>query len=152
LSAITLGPVEPGTKVGPVVAAGVALGHPLQALQAIKAGMRRYHRARKAQPFDPLSYKARSLNGIWATAPYLHNGSVPNLWQLLQPVSGRDNVFYVGSYEFDPKHVGFLSTAETNGFRFDAQLPGNSNAGHEYGTHELTDEQKWELIEYLKTL
>jgi cytochrome c5 len=147
-----LGPVEPGTKVGPVVAAGVALGHPLQALQAIKAGMRRYHRARKAQPFDPLSYKARSLNGIWATAPYLHNGSVPNLWQLLQPVSGRDNVFYVGSYEFDPKHVGFLSTAETNGFRFDAQLPGNSNAGHEYGTHELTDEQKWELIEYLKTL
>jgi hypothetical protein len=147
-----LGPIEAGTKVGPVVAAGVALGQPLQTLQTIKAGMQQYLWARKAQPFDPLSYKARPLNGIWATAPYLHNGSVPNLWQLLQSVTKRDKVFYVGSYEFDPKHIGFLSTSEANGFRFDTQLLGNSNAGHEYGVDEITDEQKWELIEYLKTL
>lgn len=54
----------------------------------------------------------------------------------------------MGSSEFDPVNVGFDSTG---GFHFDTRLPGNSNAGHTYGT-QLTDDQKWALIEYLKSL
>ena len=100
-------------------------------------------------------YKARPLNGIWATAPYLHNGSVPNLWELLKsPDAGdastrRSNEFFVGSKQYDPVHVGFRS--DQGPFRFDTTLPGNSNSGHDFGT-DLEAEQKWALIEYLKTL
>jgi mono/diheme cytochrome c family protein len=100
-----------------------------------------------------LEYKARPLNGIWATGPYLHNGSVPNLYQLLLPSDQRAASFSVGSREFDPKHVGFRSDAGP--FQFDTSLPGNSNKGHEgrpYGTDRLTDEERWQLVEYLKTL
>lgn len=90
-------------------------------------------------------YKGRTLNGIWATAPYLHNGSVPNLYELFLPSCNEDEVksgkecrsnkFTVGSREFDPVTVGLVSkeTAEYPGlFEFDASLPSNSNAGHEY--------------------
>lgn len=143
------GPEAPGTKVGPAVAAAVALGQPFATL---KAGLREYLLVRNAARFDPLSYKARPLNGIWATAPYLHNGSVPNLWQLLQPAAQRDKAFYVGSYEFDPRSVGFVNRPDSGQFKYDTALPGNANGGHEYGTRELTEEQKWELLEYLKTL
>lgn len=100
-------------------------------------------------------YKARPLNGIWATAPYLHNGSVPNLYELLLPQAERSSTFYVGSREFDPINVGFVSTAQANGdrmFKFDTSLSGNSNAGHEYGTTELTKAERLELLEYMKTL
>lgn len=95
------------------------------------------------------TYKARPLNGIWATAPYLHNGSVPNLWELLQAPDKRVKTFYVGSREFDPKQVGFESHPAH--FKFDISVPGNSNSGHSMGT-KLTEDEKWELIEYLKTL
>ena len=97
------------------------------------------------------AYKARPLNGIWATAPYLHNGSVPNLWQLLQPPAARVREFYVGSRAFDPVQVGFAIESFPGGFQFDTSLRGNSNSGHDYGT-ALADAQKWELIEYLKSL
>src|SRR6202451_2931988 len=114
--------------------------------------------------FDSLGlYKARSLNGIWATAPYLHNGSVPTLYDLLLPASRvkndpadmtyRPQKFMVGSREFDAKRVGFRNDpAEYSGFLFDTTLPSNSNAGHEYGTRSLTDDQRWDLVEYLKSL
>src|SRR5690625_3270750 len=69
-----------------------------------------------AQPYNSLlSYKARPLNGIWATAPYLHNGSVPTLYDLLLPAKRPDDPedgeyrpdeFMVGSREFDPIKVG----------------------------------------------
>jgi hypothetical protein len=98
------------------------------------------------------AYKGRPLNGIWATAPYLHNGSVPNLWQLLTPEDLRVKEFYVGSREFDPKNVGFVTDKSEGSFRFDTTLVGNSNKGHTYGTQELTEDQKWELIEFLKSL
>jgi mono/diheme cytochrome c family protein len=100
-------------------------------------------------------YKARPLNGIWATAPYLHNGSVPNLSELLKPASADDpndqrvQKFFVGNREFDPTHVGYQSNEGP--FEFDATLAGNSNAGHEFGTH-LNHDQRLELIEYLKSL
>lgn len=100
------------------------------------------------------AYKARPLNGIWATAPYLHNGSVPNLYELLLPQEDRSAVFYVGNREFDPVKVGYVSNPEISDislFEFDTSLEGNYNYGHEYGVN-LTDDQKWELVEYLKTL
>ena len=97
------------------------------------------------------AYKARPLDGIWATAPYLHNGSVPNLFQLLLPAKDRVKKFFVGAREFDAVNVGFVS--ETGAFEFDTALPGNSNAGHDrYGTDNLSDEQRWQLVEYLKQL
>lgn len=53
-------------------------------------------------------YKARPLNGIWATAPYLHNGSVPTLHDLLLPPQQRPKTFRVGCREYDPDKVGFV--------------------------------------------
>ncbi len=94
------------------------------------------------------------LDGIWARGPYLHNGSVPSLWALLQPVENRPVAFYRGYDVVDPKNVGFISDgleAAKVGFRVDTAVPGNSNAGHTYGT-ALSDTQKWDLVEYLKTL
>jgi hypothetical protein len=130
------------------VAVGTILG---QKAHAIEAGIDDYLKIKRAQTFEPRSYKARPLNGIWATAPYLHNGSVPNLWQLLQPADKRVKEFYVGSREIDPVNVGLDAAPYPGGYKFDTTLPSNSNAGHTYGT-TLTDDQKWALIEYMKTL
>jgi cytochrome c553 len=99
---------------------------------------------------DILGYKGRPLNGIWATAPYLHNGSVQNLAELLNPAK-RAQVFWVGNREYDPVNLGYVST-ENVGSKFDTSLPGNSNKGHDYGTSALTDHQRKALLEYLKTL
>jgi cytochrome c peroxidase len=99
-------------------------------------------------------YVATFIDGLWARAPYLHNGSVPTLWDLLQPAPARTAAFYRGYNVYDQKNVGFISSgaeAEKLGFRYDTSVPGNSNAGHEYGT-TLSDQEKWDLIEYLKTL
>lgn len=107
-----------------------------------------------------LSYKARPLDGIWATAPYLHNGSVPTLYHLLLPAKQRPTVFWTGSREYDPKYVGFVwdrRVASTD-FEFrsvDAQgkpVDGDANIGHEYGAEQLTEADRWALVEYLKTL
>jgi hypothetical protein len=98
-----------------------------------------------------LAYKARPLDGIWATAPYLHNGSVPNLYQLLLPAKDRVKKFFVGSREFDPVNVGFTFTEQPGTSLLDTSLKGNSNAGHDtYGV--FTETQRWQLVEYLKTL
>lgn len=109
----------------------------------------------------PLAYKARPLAGIWATPPFLHNGSVPNLYQLLLPAAQRDKTFYTGSREFDPKYVGYSTAPFEGGFEFRTTDVGNSNAGHEFRNAppgngvigpELTDDERWAIIEYLKTL
>jgi hypothetical protein len=101
-------------------------------------------------------YANQPLDGIWLRAPYLHNGSVPTLRDLLNPASQRPRLFYRGYDVYDPKNVGFVtSRAEENGhqyFQFDTLRPGNGNAGHEgrvYGT-ELPPADKDALIEYLK--
>ena len=107
-----------------------------------------------AAPFESLrSYKARSLNGIWATAPYLHNGSVPTLYDLLLPAERRPQKFMVGSRELDPRKVGLKHGVDDyKGFLFDTTQPANSNAGHEYGTRAMSEDDRWDLVEYLKTL
>jgi len=106
-------------------------------------------------PDAKLVYKARPLNGIWATAPYLHNGSVPNLWSLLQTEDDRPISFWVGSREFDPVNVGYETSSGLNEFKVNDEQgqvrDGNSNRGHEFGT-QWSDEQKWAVIEYMKTL
>lgn len=100
-----------------------------------------------------LAYKARPLDGIWATAPYLHNGSVPTLYHLLLPVEQRPKTFMVGTRQYDPRHVGYVwEAAPGNGFTFDTTVRGNSNGGHDYGVGRLTDEQRWALVEFMKTL
>lgn len=106
-----------------------------------------------AKPYASLqAYKGRPLNGIWATAPYLHNGSVPTLRDLLTAPAKRPPTFLVGSREFVPEDVGFRSQGYEGGFLFDTSKPGNSNEGHDYGVGSLTKEQQDALLTYLKSL
>jgi hypothetical protein len=144
----TFGEEASGFEILENVVIGTILGHKLEDVEAI---IEEHIKVKAAATFELRSYKARSLNGIWATAPYLHNGSVPNLWQLLQPDGQRVKQFYVGSREFDPVNVGFDTAKYDGGFQFDTTLPANSNAGHTYGT-QLSDGDKWALIEYLKSI
>ena len=101
-------------------------------------------------------YKARLLRGIWATAPYLHNGSVPTLYHLLHP-DQRPAQFVAGNREYDPVKLGYVSDAgggSANARTYDTTQPGNSNIGHNgdrFGT-SLPEEQKAALLEYLKML
>jgi mono/diheme cytochrome c family protein len=96
-----------------------------------------------------LVYKAAPLPGIWASAPYLHNASVPNLYELLLPADQRSQSFTLGNRQFDPQRVGYET--EGGGYRYDTTLPAYSNRGHEYGT-TLPDADRWALVEYLKSL
>ena len=105
-----------------------------------------------------LGYRSRPLTGIWATAPFLHNGSVPTLYDLLLPPAARPAAFNVGSREYDPVKVGYVTApSPTNSFRFVARdggglVPGNGNQGHDYNNTRLSDADRWALVEYLKTL
>lgn len=107
-----------------------------------------------------LGYKARPLNGIWATAPYLHNGSVPTLDALLLPPDQRPARFMTGTRAFDPVRVGFEGGAGAAGnvFTLVARSPegrpvdGNSNAGHDYGNSGITADERRALVEYMKSL
>lgn len=110
-----------------------------------------FHDVRK---LVPEGYQAVLLDGVWLRAPYLHNGSVPTLRDLLTTPADRPKKFYRGYDVFDQQNVGFVSNgpdAARLGFEYDTNLPGNSNQGHTYGT-SLPEDQKRELIEFLKTL
>jgi hypothetical protein len=104
-------------------------------------------------------YACMPLDGVWARAPYLHNGSVPTMWDLLTPQADRSQkAFYRGDDVYDTKNVGFRSNLPQDGGRrfypFDPTRRGNSNQGHSgrtYGT-SLSENEKWDLLEYLKTL
>jgi mono/diheme cytochrome c family protein len=95
------------------------------------------------------------LDGIWLRAPYLHNGSVPTLRDLLKPATERPTTFFRGNDTFDKVDVGFVSNLASEGsttfMRFETARAGNSNAGHEYGTN-LSPADQDALLEYLKTL
>jgi mono/diheme cytochrome c family protein len=118
------------------------------------------NRAIESQGYDrPLlakndGYLASPLDGLWLRAPYLHNGSVPNLRELLEAPEKRSVVFFRGYDVVDPVNIGFVVSgpqAEQTGFRLDTRERGNGNQGHLYGV-SLPDEDKAALIEYLKTL
>jgi hypothetical protein len=126
---------------------------------SVRANVRSHVESRLANlfkiPGEPHAYESRVLHGIWATAPYLHNGSVPNLWELLLPPERRTTSFMVGSRKFDPENVGYVTTESPYK---DGTLvvgtgaaPGNSNAGHDFG-RDMTDEERRALLEYLKQL
>lgn len=106
------------------------------------------------------AYKARPLSGIWATPPYLHNGSVPTLHDLLAPVSERPQTFYLGEKRYDSKKLGYESAKFKGGFEYDTRVTGNSNAGHEFDDRKapgvigpkLSEADRRALLEFLKTL
>ncbi len=100
-------------------------------------------------------YLTGLLDGIWLRAPYLHNGSVPTLRDLLKPAAQRPTMFFRGNDTFDKAGVGFVSTIPSEGstefMKFETARAGNSNRGHEYGTH-LSQADQDAVLEYLKTL
>lgn len=100
-------------------------------------------------------YVAGPLSGLWLRAPYLHNGAVANLVELLTLPQYRSDTFYRGCDLYDPDKMGFISDRPEpscpSNFLFDTRLPGNGKLGHAYGT-ELSDAEKQQLIDYLKTL
>lgn len=100
-------------------------------------------------------YANHPLDGVWLRSPYLHNGSVPTLRDLLEPPEKRPKTFYRGYDVYDREKVGFVSdVAEENSkqyFKFDTTAPGNNNIGHDYGL-DLSPEDKEALVEYMKTL
>ena len=101
-------------------------------------------------------YVAKPLAGIWATAPYLHNGSVPTIAELLKPAKDRVKTFAIGHRAYDTANLGYTIAAGKNSTTFQVEdngkpIEGNSNSGHEYGT-DLSPEQKGQLIEFLKSM
>jgi hypothetical protein len=105
-------------------------------------------------------YKAAPREGVWATPPFLHNGSVPNLYEMLIPASQRTKKFYLGT-EFDPVKVGLDTSGKSGTFLIDTTQRGNSNAGHSFENGPrgngvigplLTEEQRWAIVEYLKSI
>ena len=108
-------------------------------------------------------YVSKPLSGLWATAPYLHNGSVPTLWHLMNP-DKRPARFYVGGHRLDFQRVGISGQIDEDGLMsypenyvpwstpnlYDTTLLGQSNSGHDTEFLQLTNEEKKELIEYLK--
>jgi len=106
------------------------------------------------------SYKAAPRDGVWAEGPYLHNGSVPNLYEMLIPAKERTKKFYLGQ-DFDPVKVGVDTSGNSGKFLMDTTLEGNSNQGHSFENGPLgngiigpllTDQERWALVEYLKSI
>jgi hypothetical protein len=93
-------------------------------------------------------YWAATLSSVWARSPYLHNGSVRTMRDLLMPPAQRAKTFHRGSRTFDEKEMGY---ADEGAYVLDTSASGNSNSGHDYGT-KLSENEKRDLIEYLKTL
>jgi hypothetical protein len=126
-------------------------------------------------PVSEPHYRARPLDGVWATAPYLHNGSVPSLYWMLKPAAERPTQFCIGARDYDPQQVGYrvlagerpacskgeslFSATDSDG----KPIHGNSVMGHSFeGTpgpgkpgvigRMLKEDERFDLIEYLKTL
>ena len=112
------------------------------------------------EPPTQASYKAGPRDGVWATPPFLHNGSVPSLYELLVPAKERPKQFMIGR-DFDPVKVGVDTTGASGKFMFDTTKIGNSNMGHSFENGPrgagiigrlLTDDERWAIIEYMKSI
>ena len=106
------------------------------------------------------AYKSRPLHGVWATPPFLHNGSVPTLYDLLSPLEQRPRTFYIGNREYDPQKLGYQTAYSPGSFFHDTRIPGNQNIGHLFTDTdmpgrigpEFSEQQRYELLEYLKVM
>src|SRR5262245_39409237 len=105
-------------------------------------------------------WKAAPRDGVWATAPFLHNGAVPNLYEMLIPAAERTKKFYLGG-DFDPVKVGLDTKATSGTFLLDTTLLGSSNAGHSFEERPrgngvigrlLKEDERWAPIKYLKSI
>lgn len=174
------GLVEVQIKDGPTVSFALALGAIVQQTNDawfdtnfVPQEDRRFFEGERPNCLQKgAGYKARPLNGVWATAPFLHNGSVPTLDDLLRPVDERPRFVRLGSAEFDPKKVGLAQgdwpknsyPPYVDGyFVMDTGIAGNLNTGHAFGKTaagdsagvigpKFTDSQRLAIIEFLKTL
>lgn len=144
----------PSTTIASLVAKGAlatsfaALGlGPAQQLELMSG-----RESKTLTPADLQSFVARPLPGVALSGYYLHNGSVRTIYQLLLPPAQREKSFYVGTIQYDPVHLGFESDPKVpNAYLFDSSNLGDSNAGHDYGTN-LSDDERYQLLEFLKTL
>jgi hypothetical protein len=134
--------------------AGAVIELELTRLGVDDAGQSAFTEGRPNQWRAVAAYKALPLAGIWATPPYLHNGSVPSLYELLLPAGARSAEFELAALpDYDPVRVGVSVDQPGAGvFVFDTRVPGNTNTGHEYGVADYDEEDRIALIEYLKTL
>ncbi|NIB43609.1 hypothetical protein HBA55_28635 [Pseudomaricurvus alkylphenolicus] len=106
------------------------------------------------------AYKARPLHGVWATPPFLHNGSVPTIHDLLSPLDERPTTFAVGNREYDPIKLGYATKTSPGSFVHDTGITGNGNHGHLFTDVEmpgrigerLSEEERMAIIEYLKVM
>ena len=106
------------------------------------------------------AYKARPLHGVWATPPFLHNGSVPSLYDLLSPLRARPVSFAVGHREYDPVRLGYRTEAVPGSFIHDTRVKGNSNEGHLFTDVDmpgrigelLSEKDRMALLEYIKVM
>ncbi|SHF18838.1 hypothetical protein SAMN04487965_1582 [Microbulbifer donghaiensis] len=106
------------------------------------------------------AYKARPLHGVWATPPFLHNGSVPTIYDLLSPLRARPQTFYVGNREYDPHKLGYVTEYSPGSFKMDTTIAGNRNSGHLFTDVDmpgrigklLSERERFAIIEYLKVM
>lgn len=106
------------------------------------------------------AYTSRPLHGVWATPPFLHNGSVPTIYHLLSPQDERPVTFYVGNREYDPQQLGYRTEFSAGSFHHDTRITGNRNSGHQFTDAEapgrigrlLTEAERYALLEYLKVM
>ncbi|MFD1218164.1 c-type cytochrome [Microbulbifer celer] len=106
------------------------------------------------------AYKARPLHGVWATPPYLHNGSVPTIYDLLSPLAARPVRFGIGHREYNPIRLGYITDMREGNFVFDTTIKGNHNTGHLFTDADvsgrigrrLTERERMALLEYLKVM
>ena len=106
------------------------------------------------------AYKSRPLHGVWATPPFLHNGSVPNIYELLSPQRERSAEFFVGNREYDPEKLGYITGKRAGSFLMDTRIAGNHNTGHlftdvksqgQIGNY-LSEDKRLAIIEYIKVM
>jgi RoxA-like, cytochrome c-like len=122
-------------------------------------GYQAFYPEPQERPPSLSSYKANPAEGMWASPPFLHNGSVPNLYELLSPAKERSKTFFIGR-DFDPVKVGVDTSGASGKFLFDTSLFGNSNIGHSFENGSgpgvlgplLTEEERWALVEYMKSI
>ena len=115
----------------------------------------------RTNPEHIKNYKSRPLHGIWATPPFLHNGSVRTVYQMISPRSERQRAFWSGTKEYDPADMGYRDLQVPGAVRFDTEVTGNDNTGHEftYGCQKngvigpyLAPDDRRRIMEYLKVM